>query len=184
MGTVKGISLMIKISRFLSCVLIGSLCAGLHAAGPPQQVQDLSRSSYKIFLDSSVVLDTQNIIATSEKVDVIGDYKYSLDKSLADSAVGQNAVIGNSMKIVQDIGSGIKGITDGKIFVEHAKTANGETIASDYSLTVVSKFPLINRVVVQVRDLSKIKMVREELELDYRVVSTELDIMYGNAVLQ
>ena len=184
MGTVKGISSMTKIFRLFICIVIGTICFGLYAAGPQQQVQELSRSSYKIFLDSTVVLDSENTLTTSEKVDVIGDYKYSLDKSLADSTVGQNAVIGNSMKIVQDIGSGIKGITDGKIFIEHAKTANGETIASDYSLTVVSKFPLINRVVVQVRDLSKIEIIRTELELDYRVVSTELDVIYGNAVLQ
>jgi hypothetical protein len=88
------------------------------------------------------------------------------------------------MKVVELVGTAVKGITDGKIFVQYVPGTDPTQIPVDYGLQQVETFPGINRVLLKVSDISRLESVQEELERDFRVVKTELDIFYGEPVLQ
>lgn len=171
---------MLRVSTFL---LTGIFAASLSFANGPAQ-NDQGRQAFTVILGSSVVMDPNDEIAQSEKIGSVGDFKYSLGGDLAQSGMGQTARIQQNMKVVELVGSTVKGITDGKIFVQYAPGTDPTQIHVDYGLQQVETFPGINRLLLKVNDLGSLESVQEELERDFRVVKTELDIFYGEPVLQ
>ena len=171
---------MLRVSTFL---LTGIFVASLSFANGPAQ-NDQGRQAFTVILGSSVVLDRNDEIPQSEKIGSVGDFKYSLDGGLAQLGMGQTAGLKQHMKVVELVGTTIKGITDGKIFVQYVPGSDPTQIPVDYGLQQVETFPGINRVLLKVSDISRLESVQEELERDFRVVKTELDIFYGEPVLQ
>ena len=171
---------MLRVPTFL---VTGIFAASLSFANGPAQ-NDQGRQAYTVILDSSVVMDPNDEIAQSEKIGSVGDFKYSLDGGLAQLGMGQTAGLKQHMKVVELVGTTIKGITDGKIFVQYVPGSDPAQIPVDYGLQQVETFPGINRVLLKVSDISRLESVQEELERDFRVVKTELDIFYGEPVLQ
>ena len=171
---------MLRVSTFL---VTGIFAASLSFANGPAQ-NDQGRQAYTVILGSSVVMDPNDEIAQSETIGSVGGFKYSLDGGLAQLGMGQTAGLKQHMKVVELVGSTIKGITDGKIFVQYVPGTDPTQIPVDYGLQQVETFPSINRVLLKVSDISRLESVQEELERDFRVVKTELDIFYGEPVLQ
>jgi hypothetical protein len=171
---------MLRVSTFL---LAGIFAASLSFANGPAQ-SDKGRQGFTVVLDSSVVMDPNDEIAQSEKIGSVGDFKYSLDGHLAQPGTGQTAGLKQNMKVVELVGSTVKGITDGKIFVHYVHGTEVTQIAVDYNLQLIVNIPGINRLLLKVNDLGRLESVQEELERDFRVVKTELDIFYGEPVLQ
>ena len=171
---------MLRVSIFL---ITGIFAASLSSANGPVQ-NDQGRQAFTVILDSSVVMDPNDEIAQSENIGSVGDFKYSLDGRLAQPGTNQTAGLKQNMKVVELVGSTVKGITDGKIFVQYAPGAESTQIAVDYNLQLIDTFPGITRVLLKVNDLGSLESVQEELERDFRVVKTELDIFYGDPVLQ
>ena len=171
---------MLRVSTFL---LTGIFVASLSFANGPAQ-NDQGRQAFTVILGSSVVLDRNDEIPQSEKIGSVGDFKYSLDGGLAQLGMGQTAGLKQHMKVVELVGTTIKGITEGKIFVQYVPGSDPTQIPVDYGLQQVETFPGINRVLLKVSDISRLESVQEELERDFRVVKTELDIFYGEPVLQ
>ena len=169
--------------RFSTFLLTGIFAASLSCANGPVQ-NDLSRQAFTVILDSSVVMDPNDEIAQSENIGSVGGFKYSLDGRLAQLGTGQTAGLKQNMKVVELVGSTVKGITDGKIFVQYVPGTEATQIPVDYNLQLIDTFPGINRVLLKVNDLGSLESVQEELERDFRVVKTELDIFYGDPVLQ
>ena len=175
---------MLRVSTFLiTGLLTGIFAASLSSANGPVQ-NDQGRQAFTVNLNSSVVMDPNDEIARSENIGSVGDFKYSLDGRLAQLGTGQTAGLKQNMKVVEVVGSTVKGITDGKIFVQYAPGTEATQIAVDYNLQLIDTFPGINRVLLKVNDLGSLESVQEELERDFRVVKTELDIFYGDPVLQ
>lgn len=172
---------MLRVSTFL---LTGIFAASLSFANGPVQ-NDQGRQSFTVVLDSSVVMDPNDEIAKTEKIGSVGHFKYSLDGSLAQLGMSQATRIKQNLKVVELVGTTVKGVTDGKIFVQYVPgTEEAAQIAVDYNLQLIETFHGINRVLLKVNDLSSLESVQEELERDFRVVKTELDVFYGNATLQ
>ena len=169
--------------RFSTFLLTGIFAASLSFANGPAQ-SDQGRQAFTVILGSSVVLDPNDDIAQSEKIGSVGDFKYSLDAGVAQLGLGQTARVTQQMKVVELVGSTVKGITDGKIFVQYVPGVDPTQIPVDYGLEQVETFPGINRVLLKVSDISRLESVQEELERDFRVVKTELDIFYGEPVPQ
>lgn len=169
--------------RDASFLLAGIFAASLSFAnGPPQIDQD--RQAYRVIQGSSVVVDPNDEIVQSEKIGSVGDFKYSLDGGLAPLGIAQTVGVKENMKVVEVVGSAVKGITDGKIFVQYVPGTDPAQISVDYGLQQVETFPGINRLLLKVNDLGSIESVQKELERDFRVISTELDIYFGEPVLQ
>ena len=171
---------MLRVPTFL---VTGIFAASLSFANGPAQ-NDQGRQAYTVILGSSVVMDPNDQTAQSETIGSVGGFKYSLDGGLAQLGMGQTAGLKQHMKVVELVGSTIKGITDGKIFVQYVPGTDPTQIPVDYGLQQVETFPGINRVLLKVSDISRLESVQEELERDFRVVKTELDIFYGEPVLQ
>lgn len=137
-----------------------------------------------IFFDSVVVQDLNNEIGLSNSIKGLGMYKYSLDQNALSIQRSQGAGQNSRMRVVEKSGTGKKGLTTGLLFVALVEGESGAEIASDHSLALLKKFESINTVLLQVENLRDLDDVRDALESDPRIVSTELDIYYGEAVLQ
>ena len=87
--------------------------------------------------------------------------------------------IESKKSVVKDLMSGRIGITEGRLIIKYAKGVNGENLAIDYSLDLVEQLPSINRIVVQLSDLTTLKQVQGNLMLDKRVLTTSLEVQYG-----
>jgi hypothetical protein len=171
---------MLRVSTFL---LIGIFAASLSFANGPIQNERGVRN-VTVILGSSVVMDPNDEIAQSEQIGSVGVFKYSLDGGEAQLGLGQTARATQGMKVVELVGTAVKGITDGKIFVQYVPGTDPTQIPVDYGLQQVEVFPGINRLLLKVDDLGRLESVQDELERDFRVVKTELDIFYGEPVLQ
>lgn len=133
--------------------------------------------------------DLNNQIVTSNTIVALGKFKYSLDDSLAIvqvkntqlmSSQKQSAQSITSMKVVADPRTGRIGLTNGQLIIKYAEGVIGADLALDYGLSIITELASINRVVVQVGDLAGFAQLNETLRSDDRVVSTELDIYYGD----
>ena len=134
--------------------------------------------SFQVYSASSVVSDPDDKVNISGKVVALGDYKYSLDSSLASSNL-RGMQLDPKRKVVKDLVTGRIGITQGRLIVKYADGVNGDNIALDYGLELVDRLPSINRIVVQLFDLTNLKQVQDNLMLDQRVLTTTLEAYYG-----
>ncbi len=134
--------------------------------------------SFEVYSSSSVVSDPDDLVKISSKIGALGEYKYSLDGSLAASNL-RGMEIESKKSVVKDLMSGRIGITEGRLIIKYAKGVNGENLAIDYSLDLVEQLPSINRIVVQLSDLTTLKQVQGNLMLDKRVLTTSLEAQYG-----
>ena len=148
-------------------------------------VADLDRAdgaqfepSFEVYSSSSVVSDPDDLVKISSKIGALGEYKYSLDGSLAASNL-RGMQIESKKTVVKDLMSGRIGITEGRLIIKYADGVNGENLAIDYSLDLVEQLPSINRIVVQLSDLTTLKQVQGNLMLDKRVLTTSLEAQYG-----
>ena len=148
-------------------------------------VADLDRAdgaqfepSFEVYSSSSVVSDPDDLVKISSKIGALGEYKYSLDGSLAASNL-RGMQIESKKSVVKDLMSGRIGITEGRLIIKYADGVNGENLATDYSLDLVEQLPSINRIVVQLSDLTTLKQVQGNLMLDKRVLTTSLEAQYG-----
>jgi hypothetical protein len=80
---------------------------------------------------------------------------------------------------VKDKLTGKIGITQGRLIVKYVDGLNGENIALDYGLNLVDQLPSINRLVVQLSDLTNLEQIQETLSFDRRVLTTSLEVYYG-----
>ena len=116
-------------------------------------------------------------------IGVLGPYKYSLDGSLAPSAL--RGVEREARKlVVKDLVTGKIGLTEGKLIIKHGIGVNVDDIASDYGFEIVDYLPSINRIVVQLPDLIGFANVQNSLRLDQRVMETSLEVYYGGYQLR
>lgn len=76
------------------------------------------------------------------------------------------------------------GITDGQIILEYFDQGYVDTLVQDYPVQLVLELHGLNRVVVKIQDLNRLKDLLQQLADDYRVKSTELMVNYGDADLQ
>jgi len=134
--------------------------------------------SFEVYASSSVASDPDNRLAISSSIGVLGDYKYSLDGSLAKSNL-RGIELDKKNKVVKDKRTGKIGITQGRLIVKYVDGLNGENIALDYGLNLVDQLPSINRLVVQLSDLTNLEQIQETLSLDRRVLTTSLEVYYG-----
>lgn len=148
-----------------------------------QQQAPIGHQEISIIESSVVVIDKDNNIALAAGIAALGDYKYSLDNSLATSQA-QSADPVSSLKVVENTLTGRIGLTSGHLIVEYAEGENGPDLAFGYGLAVISQLPSLNRIVVQLGDLGQFEQVKESMRLDDRVVSTELEIYYGGYIAQ
>ena len=159
---------------------------GVLAANPTQTHLGASaeREAITIFFDSVVVQDLNNEIGLSNSIKGLGMYKYSLDQNVLPILRSQSAGQNSRMRVVEKSGTGKKGVTSGALFVSLVDGVSGAEIASDHSLALLKSFESISTVLLQVENLRDLDDIRDALESDPRIVSTELDIYYGEAVLQ
>jgi hypothetical protein len=143
-----------------------------------QQPAPIGHQELNIIESSVVAIDQDNNIGLTSGIEALGDYKYSLDNSLATSQA-QSADPVSSLKVVENPLTGRIGLTSGHLIVEYAEGENGPDLALGYGLAVISQLPSINRIVVQLSDLGQFEQVKESMRLDDRVVSTELEVYYG-----
>lgn len=148
-----------------------------------QQQAPIGHQKLSIIESSVVVIDKDNNIALAAGIAALGDYKYSLDDTLATGQT-QNAQPVSSLKVVKNPLTGRIGLTSGQLIVEYAEGENGPDLALWYGLEVISQLPSINRIIVQLDDMGKFEQVKEVMRLDDRVVSTELEVYYGGYIAQ
>ena len=150
----------------------------LLAAGPALSVEPSNRSSIEIVEGAVVVEDPSDQITTSKSVIAFGKFKYSLDGSLP-VARGQSSEVVPSMHVVKDSISKQIGLSNGQLIIKYKPGTDGLALAADYRLTVVGELPSLDRIVVQLVKLGALTQLQDELISDARVLSTELDVRYG-----
>jgi len=128
---------MLRVSTFL---LTGIFVASLSFANGPAQ-NDQGGQAFAVILGSSVVMDPNDEIAQSEKIGSVGVFKYSLDGGVAQLGLGQAARVTQDMKVVELVGTTVKGITDGKIFVQYVPGTDPTQIPLDYGLQQIEALP-------------------------------------------
>jgi len=135
------------------------------------------------FLDqASITTDPDNEISLSDNVIKVGLFKVTLDG--ATNVQTQAVPLETGFKAVRNPRTGQIGLTKGDLIVEYREGANGAYIGSDYGLPVVDELSSISRVVLRVDNLGELATIRSQLELDPRVISTELDVYTGGGVPQ
>ena len=125
-----------------------------------------------------MVEDPSDQIATSKSVIAFGKFKYSLDGSLP-VARGQSSEVRPSMHVVKDSISKQIGLSNGQLIIKYKPGTDGLALAADYRLTVVGELPSLDRIVVQLVELGALTQLQDDLISDARVLSTELDVRYG-----
>ena len=166
----RALLIVIAKASLIACILSSIAFA-------QQQVAD-DYQDFIIIEDSVVIVDTDNNVLLTDGIKTIGNYKFSLDGSL-NGVREQNAQIKTTMKVIKNPNTGRMGITNGQLFIHYAQGENGSDIALNYGLSVVTELPSIDRIVVQIIDLNMYGQIKEAMELDGRIVSTDLDIKYG-----
>ena len=116
-----------KIWLTLFGVFATSVCVGesIRRDGVPYE------QSFDVYAASSVVSDPDNQVAISSSVSVLGDYKYSLDSSLASSNL-RGGEPDQTRKVVKDKITGAIGITQGRLIVKYAdEDTRSKTMIND-----------------------------------------------------
>jgi hypothetical protein len=131
-----------------------------------------------IYEKSSVSLDVDNEIVIDNNIKALGDYKYSLDGSLASISI-QSGVSFGGTKVVKNSDTGQIGLTNGQVIIKYKDGIDGGSIATDYGLNLIGTLPNINRITIQLSNLNKFTTLRSKLNSDNRVVSIELDVSYA-----
>jgi len=150
----------------------------LLAAGPVLSLEPSDRSNIEMVQGAVVVEDPSDQIATSKSVIAFGKFKYSLDGSLP-VARGQSSEVVPSMHVVKDSISKQIGLSNGQLIIKYIPGTDGLALAADYRLTVVGELPSLDRIVVQLVELGALTQLQDDLISDARVLSTELDVRYG-----
>ena len=169
---------------FKSFLLMTLTCAAvmfasvLLAAEPALSLYPPDRSTIEMVQDAVVVEDPLDQIATSESVFAFGKFKYSLDGNLP-VARGQHSEVGPSMHVVKDSISKQIGLSNGQLIIKYIPGTDGVALAGEYGLTLVGELPSLDRIVVQLVELEALADLQDELLRDARILSTELDVRYG-----
>lgn len=162
--------------------LFAFLVSSLFAAGCFSSIQRIDGTTeaqaFEIYATSVVVSDPRDLISVDSGIGVIGDYKYSLDGSLAPVLL-RGAETDSSKTVVKDLVTGRIGVTEGKLIIKYAAGNNPDNIALDYGYEVVDHLRLINRMVVKLPNLTDLPNVQSSLRLDERVLETSLEVDYG-----
>jgi len=170
------IKIFSKVVLFLVALLLLHLP---QASEPTKRIGASERSYLEIVQGAVVVEDPADQIATSKSVIAFGKFKYSLDGSLP-TARGQSSEVGPRMHVVKDSISKQIGLSNGQLIIKYKPGTDGLALAGDYRLTVVGELPSLDRIVVQLVELGALTQLQEDLISDARVLSTELDVRYGD----
>ena len=150
----------------------------LLAAGSALSVEPSNRSNIETVEGAVVVEDPSDQIATSKSIIAFGKFKYSLDGSLP-AARSQSSEVGPSMHVVKDSISKQIGLSNGQLIIKYKPGTDGLALAEDYRLTVVGELPALDRIVAQLVELGALTQLQDDLISDARVLSTELDVRFG-----
>ena len=158
------------------------LASSFFAAGCFSSIQRIDGTTeaqaFEIYASSVVVSDPRDLIRVNSGIGVVGDYKYSLDGSLA-PALLRGAETDSGKTVVRDLVTGKIGVTEGKLIIKYAAGNNPDNIALDYGYDVVDYLRSINRMVVKLPDLTDLLNVQSSLRLDERVLETSLEVDFG-----
>ena len=144
--------------------------------------RDGSNDKIELLDQAFVTADPENEIPPSDNVIKVGSFKVALDG--VSNAQTQALSLGTGFKAVRNLLTGQIGLTKGDLIVKYREGANGAYIGYDYGLPVVGELSSISRVVLRVDNLGELATIRSQLELDPRVISTELDVYTGGGVPQ
>ena len=150
----------------------------LWANGAAAPIDLNNNPSLTIIASSTVIADPQNQIATTSTVKALGTYKYSLDGSLV-SLRPEDSSQQAMMKVVRDEDTGQLGLTNGQLIISYTEQTDPQGLADDYGLAVINEMASLRKITVQLTDFGGFTVLEQQLRIDPRIASTELDVSYA-----